>query len=85
MLMVMQIPVIEELQHLKSAFLLFVFCFALGAGGSCGESFKKSQAITKKLLQKRWGLDQSTSTFHTRHSKSPKTSQEIDWNPLQSQ
>lgn len=75
MLLVLQIPRIEELQHLNW------FCFW------AGEGFIKSKAITKKPLQKRWRLDQSASAFHTLHSKSPKRSIGIEtgWNPLQSQ
>lgn len=50
-------------------------------------SFIKPKAITKQPLQKRWRLDQSASTLHTHHSKSPgrSTGTEIGWNPLQSQ
>lgn len=75
MLLVLQIPRIEELQHLNW------FCFW------AGEDFIKSKEITKKPLQKRWRLDQSASAFHTHHSKSPRRSIWLGtgWNPSQSQ
>lgn len=80
MLFVIAIPTIQELQPLKP--FCFVFCCFWW-----GESFINSKAITKKLLQKRWGLDQSASAFHIHHSRSPgrTTGTEIGWNPFQSQ
>ena len=64
MLFVIDSPTIQESQSLKP--FCFVFCCFW-----CGKSFINSKTITKKLLQKRWGLGQSASAFHIHHSRSP--------------